>query len=101
MRLGPARRIPGPVLGQIEGPVNQGAAMRAGVAEKHTDLAVLDPPRRARVLPLYPRRLLSLFQEAGLVQHQHSTGVAQVLHYIGLQVIAHRVRIQCIRARKS
>jgi hypothetical protein len=65
----------------------------AGVAEEDADLAVLDPPRRARVLPLHPGRLRAFLDEAGLVQDQHGIRVAQVLHDVGVQVIADRVGV--------
>jgi hypothetical protein len=65
----------------------------AGVAKKDADLAVLNPPGRARVLPLHPGRLAAFLDEAGLVQHAHRARVAQVLHDIGLQVVTDRVGI--------
>lgn len=89
----PPGRIPGPTLRQIQGAINQGIALGAGVSEKDPDLAVLDPARRARVLPLHAHRFGAFLHKAGLIQHQNRPGVTQVLDDIGLQVIADRVRV--------
>ena len=43
-----------------------------GVGQEHAQLAVLDPPGGARVLPLHPGRPGPLLQEPGLVDHQHA-----------------------------
>ena len=67
--------------------------MTARVAQEDADLAGLDPPRRARILPLHAGRLRALLQEPGLVQHEHGTLVTQVLRHVGLQVVTHRVRV--------
>ncbi len=67
--------------------------MLAGVAQEHADLRVLDPARRAGVLPLHPGRLGALLQEAGLVQHQYGSRVGQVLDNVGLQVVPDRIRV--------
>ena len=48
--LQPAGRIIGPALRKIQVTVNQRLAIPARIAEKHTHLAVLDPPRRPRML---------------------------------------------------
>ena len=55
------RRHHRPQLGQIQGPVDQRPTVPAGIAEEHPDLAVLDPPRRAGILPLHPDRLGPLY----------------------------------------
>jgi hypothetical protein len=68
-------------------------ALAAGAAEEDADLAVLDPPGRACVLPLHPGRLAAFLDEAGLVQHEHRARVAQVLHDVGLQVVTDRVGV--------
>ncbi len=97
-RLGHARlsalvRVIGPLLGQVERTIEQGVAVAAGVAEEDADLAVLDPPRRARVLPLHPGRLRAFLEKPGLVQHEHRALVAQVRRHIGLQVIPDGISI--------
>jgi hypothetical protein len=56
---GDARRAPavfvlGPGGGQVERAVDQRLTVAAGIAEEHADLAVLDPPGSAAVLPLHP-----------------------------------------------
>jgi len=40
------------LLWQVEPAVDQGVAVHRGVGEEHRDLGVLDPARRAGVLPL-------------------------------------------------
>ena len=82
-----------PGLGQVQRPVDQRVAVASGIAQKHPDLRVLDPPGRAGVLPLHARRLRSLLQETRLVQHQHRVRIAQVIGHISLQVVAHRIGI--------
>src|SRR3954453_1941392 len=96
----PPGRIIGPDLGQIQGAVDQGVAMPAGIAEKHPDLAILDAPRRARVLPLHPDRLAPFLDKAGLVQHQHGIGVAQLRDNIGAQIVAHLIGIPAHAGQK-
>ena len=91
--LGPPRPILGPAFGQIEGTVDQRPAVAAGIGQEHADLAVLDPSRRAGILPLHADRLAALLDEAGLVQDQHAAGITQMLDHIGPQIVAHRVGI--------
>ncbi len=69
-RLRAPRAIVGPPLGQVQLPVEEGAPARRGVGEEDPDPAVLDPPRRAAVLPLHADRLATLLEEAGLVDDQ-------------------------------
>src|SRR5512134_2131498 len=52
-RRTPPRRIMRPALRQVEGAIDQGVTMPAGIAEKHADLAVLDAPGRAGILTLH------------------------------------------------
>jgi hypothetical protein len=56
-------------------------------------LAVLDPPGRARILPLDPGRLGALLEEPGLVDDQHRPRIAEVLQDIAAQVIADRISV--------
>ena len=91
--LGPARPVRRPAFRQIERTVDQGPAVAAGIGQEHADLAVLDPPRRAAVLPLHARRLAALLEKAGLVQDQHAARIAQMLGHIGPQIVADRVRV--------
>src|SRR3954471_20617909 len=51
----------------------------AGISEEHTDLAVLDAPRRAAVLACHAGRLRALLQKAGLVNDQHRLPIGQGL----------------------
>ena len=77
VRLGAASGVGGPLLGQVQLPVDQRPPPWAGVGEEHPDLAVLDPPGGARVLALHPGRLGALLEEPGLIHHQHPARVAQ------------------------
>jgi hypothetical protein len=74
--------VSGPALGQVQLPIDQGMPAGAGVGQEHPDLAVLDPPGRARVLALHPGGLAALLEEPGLIHHQHRLRVAQVLGHI-------------------
>jgi hypothetical protein len=97
-------QVLGPRLGQVEPAVDQGVPPAAGVGQEHADLAVLDPPRRAAVLPRHPGRVLALLQEAGLVHDQHGARRAEALdHIVAAQVtrrllVPERVREHPLRA---
>jgi hypothetical protein len=93
VRLGAAIDVAGPFLGQVQLPVHQRPALVAGVGQEDPDLAVLDPPGRARVLALHPGRLGALLEEPGLIHHQHPGRVAEPLHDIAAHVVAQRVRV--------
>jgi len=69
--------ILGPALGQVQLPVDESVPVSAGVGQEHADLTVLDPPGRARVLPLDPGRLGALLEEPGLIHDQHRIEVAR------------------------
>jgi len=47
----PTLRITGPVLGQVEVPVDEGVAPGGNIGGEDTDLAVGDLARRAGILP--------------------------------------------------
>ena len=87
----PASAQPGsirhPTFRQVERTVEQRPAMTAGIGQKPPDLAVLDPPCRAAVLPLHPGRLGALLDEAGLVEHQHGPRVAEMRGDLGPQIV--------------
>jgi hypothetical protein len=57
--------------------------LRRRIGHKHADLAVLDPPGGATVLPLDADRLGPLFEKAVLVDDEHGPRVAQMLQDIG------------------
>ena len=80
--LAAAPPVVGPALGQVQLPVHQRMPVAAGVGQEHADLAVLDPPGRARILALDAGRLGALLQEPGLIHDQHAARVAQVLDHI-------------------
>jgi hypothetical protein len=100
-RGGPAAvPVGGPRLGQIQLPVDQGAALAGGVGEEHTELAVLDPPRGTGVLALHAGGFEALLQEPGLVDDQHAGGVAEVLHDVAAHVITHSVGVPVRRVQQ-
>jgi hypothetical protein len=88
-----ALRVTGPGLRQVQLPVDEGVPGRGRVPEVDRDLRVLDPARRAGVLPLHARRGGALLQVPGLVDDQHRTRVAEVLEDIAAHVIADAVSI--------
>ncbi len=89
----PPLGVVGPLLGQVQGAVEQRPALLSCVPEEHPDLAVLDPPGGARVLAGNPTRLGALLEEPGLVHDQHPVGVAQVPRDVPEQVVANGVRV--------
>src|SRR4051812_50177189 len=70
VRRGPARRIVGPGLGQIQRPVDKGMPLARDIGRKYANLAVGDLARRAGVLPSHTAGGLALLQEPCLVHHQ-------------------------------
>src|SRR3954447_4169186 len=70
VRRRPARRIVGPGLGQIEGPIDKGVPPARDIGRKYANLAVRDLACGARVLPSHTAGGLALLQEPGLVHHQ-------------------------------
>ena len=64
-----------------------------GIDEIDGDLGVLNAAGGAGVLALHPCCSGALLQIAGLVNHQHRGGVAEVLDEVGAHVIADRVLI--------
>src|SRR5690606_19459589 len=87
----------GPVLGQVELPVDESMTVAAGIACKYTDLAVLDPSGGPGILTADPDRVLALLQEPGLVDHQHA---ALVTERVG-DILAHEVSQMISRPRAS
>ena len=59
----------------------------------HRELAVLDLPGRAGVLPLHPGRAQALLEEPGLIHDQHALALTQMLHDVVPDVIAHAIDI--------
>jgi hypothetical protein len=91
--LGTTLPVGGPRRRQVELPVQERRTQRRRIGQEHPDLSVLDPSRRARVLPGHPGGLGALLQEPRLIDHQHTPGVAQVLHDILTQIITDQVSI--------
>jgi hypothetical protein len=99
-----AHRIVGSSLRQIQRSIDEGMAMTRHVSGKHTDLAIRDLPRGARVLPCHAARCFALFQETSFVDHQHRTVVRQMLdntlaQRIGIPPIPPQKRLMAARIR--
>ena len=82
MRLCPTRRIFGPDLGQIQAPINKRMPKAAGISGEDTDLTVLNPPGRPRILARHAGGCGSLLQEPGFIHHQHPVRIAKRLDCI-------------------
>ena len=74
-----ALRVAGPSLGQVEPAVDQGVPLAAAVGQEDPDLAVLDPPRGAAVLPGDAGRVPAFLHKAGLVHDQDGALGAEAL----------------------
>ena len=70
------------VLRQIETTADQGISFRTCIAEKNTDLTVLDPSGRAAVLTRNPDRMSARLEESRLIQNQHAGWIAKMLDHI-------------------
>lgn len=69
------------------------SASVAGVAQKHTNLAVLDAACRAAVLALHTGGILALLEEACLIHDQHGVTFAELFNDVVAKDVASRVRI--------
>ena len=65
-----------PTLWQVEPAIHEGLALATGIGQEHTDLAVLDPACRSRILARHPSRVLPLLQKSSLIDDQHTILVA-------------------------
>jgi hypothetical protein len=68
-------------------------AFGAGIRQEDAQLAVLDTPSRAAILPLHPHRLGAFFDKAGFIDHQHSLGIPELLAHIATQDIPQAVAL--------
>jgi hypothetical protein len=68
-------------------------AQRTGIAPKHADLAVFPCAGRAALLAGDARRVLPLFENAGLVEDQHAIGIPQMLDDLEAPLIPHGIRV--------
>src|SRR5271166_3413477 len=85
-----------PLTGNVECAVHQRRALVRAIAEKHANLAVLDAPRRAAILTLHTRRMLTLLQKTRLIDDEYRLPTVQFFHYITAYPVA---RLFCIPAR--
>lgn len=81
-----------PSFRQIKPAVDQRPPETAGVSDEHAHLAVLDPPRRARILSRHPDRVFALLEKAGLVDDENALRIAQRLKRIVPNPVTHIVR---------
>jgi len=88
-----AIRIVGPFLRKIQRAIDESMAVARNVGSEDADLAVGDFARGTRVLPRYPARRLTLFEKAGLVDHQHRIVIRQMLDDIVANDIAQSIRV--------
>ncbi len=79
--------IVGPLLRQVESPVEECRAVPRAVGKEDTNLGVLDPASGARELPRHPSGAGALLEELGFVDHEHSLGVADSFHNVIPQVV--------------
>lgn len=82
MRLCPPPGLAGPVSWQAEAPVDQRMTPATGIACKHPDLAVPDPPCRAGILPPDPDGRPALLEKSGLVGDKHLVRIGKRLKRI-------------------
>jgi hypothetical protein len=83
----------GRCFGQVQTAVDQSLPVAAGIGQEHADLAVFDPPRRARILAPDPDRVLALLDEPGLVDHQHAVPIPEGLDHVSADTIAQGISI--------
>ncbi len=91
--LPPPAGVLGPLLGQVQRPVQQRPPARGCVTQEDADLAVLDAAGGAGILAGYTDRLAPLLQKPGLVHDQHAFGVPEALADVAEQLVADRVGV--------
>ena len=64
----------------------------AGIACEDADLAILDPTRRAGILPPHADRMCALFQEPGFINDEDPTRIFKRVQSIPPDPIAERIR---------
>ena len=82
-----------PFLGQIEFPIQQDLAQRAGRAQKDADLAVGHVPDRATILAGDASRVPAGLEKPGVVEDQHAVGIPHMLHALGAQLVPDGVSV--------
>ena len=86
-------RIGGPLLGQIQCPVQKGGPVSADIAKKHADLTVLDPACRAAVLAFDPCRAETFLDKPRLVDDKYGLCIAKLLDYVGAQIVPYLISV--------
>jgi hypothetical protein len=81
--LGPALRVVGPVLGQIEAGVEQGLAARRHVGEEIADLTVVDFAQAAAPLAGHATGGVAFLGEARAVEDKDGVGIGEFLPDVG------------------
>src|SRR5215203_146858 len=83
-----------PLLGQIQLPVDESLTPKGGIGQKHPDLAVLRLAGGADVLALDPDALLTLLDEARLIDDQNTLiAFAQMLDHVASEIVAHEIGV--------
>src|SRR5882757_6500145 len=85
--------IVGPFLRKIQRAIDERMAMTLSVGSKDADLAVRNLACRTGVLPRHAARRLALLEKAGLVDHQHSIVIRQMLDDIVAHDIAQGISV--------
>jgi len=85
--------VGGPPLGQVELPVDQRMPGSARIGHEDTDLAVLDPPGGAGVLPLHAGRAGALLHEPGVIHDQHTIRLAQPVDHVVPHIVTDTVDV--------
>jgi hypothetical protein len=76
-----------PLLGQVKSAVDEGRSFLGGVAEEHPNLGVLLFSGGPCVLRSHPHGLLSLLQEAGLIDDEYPASlIFEVFHDVLTEV---------------
>ena len=101
MRLGHARRIVRPALGQIQFAVDERVTARRDIAGEDADLAVGDLARRARILPRDATGRLALLQKPRLVDDENRVVVGQGFERVIAHDVAQRISIPLAATQNS
>jgi hypothetical protein len=83
----------GPLFGQIQLPVDESLPPKGSVGQKHPDLAILRLAGGTCVLALDPDAVLSLLDEARLIDDEDRILLAQMLTHVASQVLAHEIGV--------
>jgi hypothetical protein len=69
-----ARGVVGPLLRELEFPIEQKMALVSRIGHKHPHLAIFHTAGCPTLLARHPRRMLAFFQKSRLIDDQHGLG---------------------------